>query len=882
MISSSKFDGSLKAPNQSLRWIGAVWGALLLLTFVIPWGMYAEKPLWSWFFFYKHQLDELKPVMIGAWSTGAIVLAAGIWLRGWWLAIVHVLAGGATLTIYLVTTHASLAPWLAFVPVRLQHAWLQTLALIAPALFVIVTGVRIQGTANVVVRMFQCLASAAVAVILGMAGCDGIDTVKGLSTSSDLWTWLVLIVGIAVVSLSSLGCFLAFTNGLDFRTTNHRSITVPRRLVLTSLLILFVWGVVGPVIKTHQFLGNLGFLNNQILIAGSCFIMMEGLIWMFARLLNGPPITHGMNSEVYLQFSPSTRLSVRSGKVLSYIAAFSIGVAVLAGFRLKQVMEAPQASPMPIALPRKPDVVAGRIGDWPQFCGGTDRNMVSGEMWLPAQFDEVTSEKTSGLANVNWVAPLGNLHVLGGPVISGGKVFIGGATSSGSGESTGMLWAFRESDGKLLWRMQSQYIAWLYNRHTYGICSTPTIEGDRVYLLGHLGDVLCLDAKGLVDGNQGPFKDEAQYFATGRKRVKSEIAADGARILEFTSGVPMTLGPLDADIIWKFDMLREVNCWPFNALNAAIVVRGDYLYVATCSTLSGDGDEGSEVAIQEWKKAHNQTKYDSPSLIVLSKSTGKLLARDTEGIFDHTFHGAHSSPTMGVIDGKELLFYGGGNGTCYAFDPEFTAGADGKPGELKLVWKFDCLDPESYGANFRLERLRQAETIGTPVFYKNRIYVSLGNDLQHSGESAGPGRLVCIDATKTGDITHSGRIWSFDEMRSTSSTVAIADGLLYTADASGVIYCLDAETGKLYWTQHTAPIWSSPLVADGKVYVGTHTKGLLVFAHSKEKKLLSNTLGHADIVGSPAAANGVLYVATQKHLYALKLGKTGGLVVHGE
>jgi outer membrane protein assembly factor BamB len=443
-----------------------------------------------------------------------------------------------------------------------------------------------------------------------------------------------------------------------------------------------------------------------------------------------------------------------------------------------------------------------------------------------------------------------------------------------------MLWCFREADGKLLWRLRSPYIAGLYNR-SFGVCATPTVAGDRIYLLGHLGDVLCLSTTGLADGNRGPFQEEAQYFAIGR-RAKYSLADDGRRTFEYTPGTPATLGPMDADILWKFDMLREVNCWPWNALNAAVLVRGDRVYAATCSTLCDRGDGDARDKIEAWQKQHGQPPADSPSLIVLDKDTGKLLATDREGIFEQTFHGAHASPALGAVNGKELLFYGGGNGTCYAFDPEFTPGRDGAPGELRLVWKFNCLDAASYGPGFGVERIKKAETIATPVFYKNRVYTAIGNDLARSGSAAGPGRLVCIDATKTGDISRTGRIWSFDEMRSTASTVAIAGGLLYTADASGAVYCLDAETGKLYWTHQTAPVWSSPLAADGKVFVGTHGRGLLVFAQGKQKKVLSEPKSSLDLVGSPAAANGVLYVVSQKHLYALQADKAGGLVGQGD
>src|SRR5260370_1110423 len=84
-----------------------------------------------------------------------------------------------------------------------------------------------------------------------------------------------------------------------------------------------------------------------------------------------------------------------------------------------------------------------------------------------------------------------------------------------------------------------------------------------------------------------------------------------------------------------------------------------------CATLSGFGEEGSKIRVDPWKKKYKRTRYDSPALIVLDKTTGKLLARTTEDIFDLTFHGAHASPAWGVVNGRDILIYGGGNGTCY-------------------------------------------------------------------------------------------------------------------------------------------------------------------------------------------------------------------------
>lgn len=519
-------------------------------------------------------------------------------------------------------------------------------------------------------------------------------------------------------------------------------------------------------------------------------------------------------------------------------------------------------------------------GDWPQWCGRDDRNMASDEKGLPDHFEggRGGTEDGNGLRNVKWVARLGDRSfVFGSPVVAAGKVFIGGGIEKND-KKDARLWCFRESDGALLWQMRSPFWPKRVNR-SFGICSTPTVDGDRVYLLDHMGNVLCLDANGLAGRPASP--EDLEMIATDRQCKQFDLAPDGRRLLEWTAGEPGVAAANDAHLLWRFDMEREVNCWPFNAQSAAIIVHGDFLYVATCSVLSGYEEAGSKYWIDEWKKKFGQSTYDSPSLIVLDKRTGKLLARDREGIFERTFHGAHASPALGTVNGKELLFYGGGDGTCYAFDPAFEAGADGKPGTLKLVWKFDCLSPATYGPDYTGQRLKQAEVMASPVVYNNRIYVSVGNDLTRSGSEAGPGRLLCLDAAKTGDITATGKIWSFDTIRSTSSTVAIADGLLYTADARGYVYCLDADSGKLHWRAGDpnekyvgSMVWSSPLLAGDKVFVTAKTKGLAVFAAGKDKKFLGLSRAYGDMAASPAAANGVLYVATDKYLYALEEGKS--------
>ncbi len=84
------------------------------------------------------------------------------------------------------------------------------------------------------------------------------------------------------------------------------------------------------------------------------------------------------------------------------------------------------------------------------------------------------------------------------------------------------------------------------------------------------------------------------------------------------------------------------------------------------------------------------------------------------------------------------------------------------------------------------------------------------------------------------------------------------------------MHCLDAKTGKPYWTYDlNSPVWGSPLLADGKVYLGDADGDLAVFKASSEMKK-PTVIDMADSVYStPVPANGVLYVMTRTQLFAI-------------
>jgi outer membrane protein assembly factor BamB len=242
------------------------------------------------------------------------------------------------------------------------------------------------------------------------------------------------------------------------------------------------------------------------------------------------------------------------------------------------------------------------------------------------------------------------------------------------------------------------------------------------------------------------------------------------------------------------------------------------------------------------------------------------LGEEASGISTRLFHGNWSSPAYGEVNGQGQIIFGAGDGFVYGFDPTPPESGDDIRA-LKEIWRYDCNPPEHKKTKYP-DANGPSEVIASAVFWKNRVYVTIGQDPEHGD---GVGILHCIDATQTGDVTQEGKVWSYKDIGRSISTVSITeDGLLFVAEYAGKIHCLDAETGKPYWVHDTqAHIWASTLVADGKVYIGTEDGSFFVFDASKEKKLLSQTDLSEPVYATPVAANSTLFVQTPTRLYAI-------------
>jgi outer membrane protein assembly factor BamB len=491
--------------------------------------------------------------------------------------------------------------------------------------------------------------------------------------------------------------------------------------------------------------------------------------------------------------------------------------------------------------------------DWPMWGRTPSRNMSGpgGQTIItdfePGEFIGASDEIDFSTArNVKWIAKLGS-QSYGNVTVADGRVYVGTNNDSPRDpkyqDDRSVIFCLDEATGELHWQLNFPKLGTgkVSDWEFLGICSSPTVVGDRIYFVSNLCEVVCADVNGMADGNDGPFTGESELL--GRDEP------------------PIPMGEKDGDILWRFNMTDEVGVFPHNITSSSVLVVGDRVWATT----SNGVDYGHVATPAPF----------APCLIQLDKETGALLGEEASGLSQRIFHANWTSPAYVQNGDFELCVFGGPDGWIYGFRKESIEDDEGFQ-ILDEAFRFDANPPEYRERNGMQIRYATvggpSEVIGTPVVYDGKVYAAIGQDPEH-GE--GVGNLVCIDPTKEGDTTDTALIWNYQEINRSLSTPSIVDDLLYIADYSGFVYCFDAQTGELYWKHDTlSHIWGSTLVADGKVFIGNEDGFLTILKAGKEKELIAEVNMGAPIYSSPVAANGVLYVQSHTHLYAI--GKDEG------
>jgi beta-lactamase regulating signal transducer with metallopeptidase domain len=252
------------------------------------------------------------------------------------------------------------------------------------------------------------------------------------------------------------------------------------------------------------------------------------------------------------------------------------------------------------------------LASWPQLGGSAAHNPISPVTNLPTQFDLDRQE------NIRWSQPIGDF-AFSSPVVSGGKVLIGTNNAIGrdlrfpASIDRACLQCFDERTGEFLWQYSSPKME-QGRRHDWpsiGICSTPVIEGDRVWFATNRCEIVCLDLNGHRD-NEDDGEPEASASGEAAKTLAPNPSPGGRGEQELQR----------ADVVWKYDMFNTLGVRPLNATCVTPVIAGDLL-------LLNSGNDVDESYV-------NIPAPEAPAFLAFHKSTGQLIWSDKTPKSEHS------------------------------------------------------------------------------------------------------------------------------------------------------------------------------------------------------------------------------------------------------
>jgi hypothetical protein len=150
--------------------------------------------------------------------------------------------------------------------------------------------------------------------------------------------------------------------------------------------------------------------------------------------------------------------------------------------------------------------------------------------------------------------------------------------------------------------------------------------------------------------------------------------------------------------------------------------------------------------------------------------------------------------------------------------------------------------------------------------------------LTHSEENIDSnemGMILAVDAAAKGDIKPDKIKWRTYGWQGGFSSPVVDGDRLYQVDNGANLAAFDIKTGKQLWLKNLGTIQkSSPVLADGKLYVGTENGKFFILKPGAtgaeiidEDQLGTAALPEA-IIASPAISNGRVYVVSDSNVYA--------------
>jgi outer membrane protein assembly factor BamB len=410
--------------------------------------------------------------------------------------------------------------------------------------------------------------------------------------------------------------------------------------------------------------------------------------------------------------------------------------------------------------------------------------------------------------------------------------------------------------------------------------SSPVLIGDRILITASEGDdliTICLNrTTGKVQWRRSVRapKREAQHALN--HRAAPTAATDGRSVYVFFADFGLVAYDLDGKQRWLLPL------GPFNSQHGIVA---SPVYAAGMVILVCDQDTEAYIVAVDAKSG--KIAWKSPRDVINGYST-PIIHRPSGGPAQVIAPGSYQLTAYSVRDGEvqwfvrgltcqpksaptiagDTLYFNGwtvGNDVGQQVElPAFAevaaaadANRDGKLAQSELpqpwqptgTWRAIDLDRDGF--------LNEREW----TFFRTRRAARNG--------------LLAVKLGGSGDVTGTNVLWRFEKSLPDVPSPLVYNDVVYLVRSGGIATTLNAQTGKVIKQARLMgaleDYYSSPIGADGKVYVASEHGKVVVLRAAGDWEILAINDFESDIFATPAISDGKMYVRTQNALYAIGL-----------
>lgn len=384
------------------------------------------------------------------------------------------------------------------------------------------------------------------------------------------------------------------------------------------------------------------------------------------------------------------------------------------------------------------------------------------------------------------------------------------------------------------WSPSGENLAW---RIPIGGRSSPVAFRNRLYLLSTVGDPATTQERLVaIDAESGKVQWE-QRFSVYLSDVPQHRAAwaspavdpETGTIYVFTVGAQLFALSPEGTILWDRSLPEEYG---------AVTTHGG----RTTSPIV----EGDKVILNALVLAWGDLGRTGNRYFAFDKRTGQTIwiASPQTRHYDTNY----STPIVADLAGGRSLIVGGTDGAYHAI----------RVNTGEKVWSVD---------------VSKRAILNSAIFRNGIAYITHGEENIGTTEM---GMVAALDANRGGELKEDAFRWRTLGFLPTYASPVMDGQYLYSVDNSAIVAGFDLEKGTRLWEKSLGTLQKgSPVLADGKLYVGTENGRFYILRPSAKgvEVLDEDWLGSQDtpeaIVASPIVADGRVYVTSMDATYAI-------------